>query len=470
MLHALIILLFALLAVHDAAPVEAGASVRGGLAAAGVAVGGPLAVWLAAHARLWRLGRALSRTGDGRLVARARRTVAVARALMGAAYAAAVVGLGWPEAVRAVVGDLIVIDEALIVAPTLLGLCALWWSYFPIERRLGDARILGALDAGDPVAPTPTRWQYVEEQSRRHVLAFAVPLVVLMAWWEATAWAATRWLPPEAGEGDGWWMALFGATQLVGVLGLLWVMPAILTRLWPTVPLGPGPLRDRLEALCRAQGIRVRRLLVWRTMDNMLNGALVGVAPPFRAILLTDTLLERLPIAQVEAVMAHEVAHARRRHLPWLLAVIALSAWGVYLAWTAAVGVPEDRVGLGMAMAASAGGALAVFGLVSRRFERQADAFAAQHLSGARPGAMAGVAVTPEAVGAMASALMAVGRLNGADPSHWSFRHGSILGRVRALHALVGRPADGLAIDRAVRGIKLGIVALGVVVVGVGTR
>src|SRR5690606_31987071 len=65
--------------------------------------------------------------------------------------------------------------------------------------------------------------------------------------------------------------------------------------------------------------VRFREVLLWRTFGGMVNAAVMGMLAPLRYILLSDALLEHLPAEQVEAVMAHEVAHIRKRHLVWLL-------------------------------------------------------------------------------------------------------------------------------------------------------
>ncbi|QKK09010.1 MAG: hypothetical protein HND58_13120 [Planctomycetota bacterium] len=90
--------------------------------------------------------------------------------------------------------------------------------------------------------------------------------------------------------------------QLLGVVALLAFLPLALRLLWDTVPLGPGGLRDGLVAMCGRYRVRVRNILVWRTHGAMINGAVVGLLPRLRYIVLTDALLETLSGAQVEAV------------------------------------------------------------------------------------------------------------------------------------------------------------------------
>jgi hypothetical protein len=118
-------------------------------------------------------------------------------------------------------------------------------------------------------------------------------------------------------------------------------------------------------------------------------------------------------------------------------------------------------------------GGLLIFGWVCRRFERQADTFAVQHLacdpSAAAISTTTGDAtvnpthtdvptepsVTPQAALALCSALELISELNNVDPERPSWRHGSIAWRQRYLMSLIGRPAKRLPIDRLVRQLKV---------------
>jgi Zn-dependent protease with chaperone function len=158
----------------------------------------------------------------------------------------------------------------------------------------------------------------------------------------------------------------------------------------------------------------------------------------------------------VEAVAAHEVAHVRCKHTLWLaMAMLAtvtivggvLGFGGALLPWGLA-----STIGASGATVGSLVAGLLVMGLVSRRFEWQADAFAAKHMTG-RDAAPAGgrpAVITPEAVAAMAGALQTVADLNGIPADRSSFRHGSIAARQRRLRDLIGTRVDRVRIDRQV--------------------
>lgn len=474
MLHLLLIAMMAVVLARDGAP---GIPVHAGLApglVASVTATCTALLMLGQHAAMLVCGRGLDRSGSWRFVAAAEFVMTAARWAALALHAWAVFGLGWLDAVRTGLGgNWIAVDELLAAAPPLVVVVMGWASYYSIDRRLREASLLSALDAGATPPSLPTRLHYVVDQARFQVLLVVVPVGLIASWAEGADRALAR-LPAPWSLTDTWQgSAASATTHLLGVALALVFMPLVIRLLWDTVSLGPGPLRERLDAMCAAQRVRCRDLLVWRTHSGMLNGAVIGLVPRLRYILLTDTLLNALAPVQVEAVMAHELAHARKHHLPWLMAAIVAT---LSLSWTASVwsltwavtklGMEEiaQWLALAIAVASTATLTIAAFGWVSRRFEQQADAFAAQHLSG-RNAATEGrrdVVITADAAIAMASALGLVARLNHIDRRAFSFRHGSIASRQRNIERLVGRPAHALRIDRVVAAVKV-IALLGVV-------
>lgn len=422
----------------------------------------------------------LSRQGRWRHVRMAELAVGLSRIGALIVHVVAVLGLGWLDAVRSWVGgNLILVDEVIAMLPGV-GVIVLGWVWiYPLEKRMREAALVRELDEGGAVHPIPTCAAFVWEQMRHQVLLILAPVTLIALWSEAAEWAIARWLS-EAPWVAGLWGQIFVlAVHLVGVALVLVIMPLVLRILWNTVPLGAGHLRDRLLAMCAAQGVRCRELLVWRTSAGLLNGAVIGVLPVLRYILLTDGLLERLPERQVEAVMAHELAHARRHHLPWLIlslmasvsaAWVALGYLASLLGWipeappsplpdeaSAPVTFDPGAFVAGLIFVLSFGIGMLVFGAVSRCYERQADAFAAQHLSGlTRNGTRdPTLRIQPEAIEAMSGALAAVADLNHIPQERFSFRHGSIAARRRRLEALSGMPAARLPIDRIVVAVKV---------------
>ena len=499
------IAMFATLVLHD--------SVQGmlprGLPAWAVVSGSvaPMAVVaVVVQLVMYAAGKDLDARGSWRAVTLAERTLGFSRVLVVLLHVVNVLFLGLLDLVRGWIGDLIVVDELIVLLPPLLAIAAGWWSFYPIERRLRDATMMRAMDAGKPLYPTPTRWQWLVSNVRHQILLTLVPLTMIMAWTESLNWGLAKLMEQRDGSGRvasvAKWAAthelaslVFSGLQLAGAVTIFALSPLFLRLVWDTVRMGDGELRDRLMGMCRERGVKVRDLLVWRTHGSMINGAVMGLVGPARYILLTDALLDHLPERQVEAVMAHEVGHARLSHVPWLGAtMIATAGAGSVVAGLVAYGLEKFGGGLNPAGASEGvrGGleigfsglslvaVFIVFGLVSRRFEWQADAFAAKHLSrmsplpgsgpaldGAAAVAEAPGTVRTEAVESMAGALESVAMLNHIPRAQRSFRHGSIALRQAKLRAMIGLPIEGLPIDKASRRIKA-IVAIGVAVV-VGT-
>jgi STE24 endopeptidase len=506
----LTIVIVAVVLVRDelgAAPTDAASHAGSGWFVLGLTVLPMLGLALLTHAALAWLGRRIDRTGSWRAVRTADRVLALSRWGLVSWHAAAVLAWGWLDAVRAAVGNVVLLDEAIAVTPALLGLVAGWAAVFPVDRRLREATLFRALEEGSPIHPPLTRGAFVWMQVRHQVLLVLAAAAPLAAWSELTERAISRLVrdsvvvgPQGAtwAERAGFWLQNPAASegvhiglQALGVVAVFAVMPLLLKRLWDTRALEAGELREALAGVCRSHAVSVRDVLVWQTQGSAVNGAVLGLIGRWRYVLLTDALLERLPRTQVLAVMAHEVGHVRHGHMPWLAAALLAAVGGCTVlaevlgpGALAALGLPLPRHAAIGAVAGLAGGLL-VFGWVSRRFEWQADAFAVKHLSrwgglstpaevgevalGAGvPGERPGV-IGDGAVHAVADALDRVARLNHIPPSAGSFRHGSIAERIRRIHSLRGRVGDTLPIDRRVRAIKVvvALVLAGVVVLAV---
>jgi STE24 endopeptidase len=242
--------------------------------------------------------------------------------------------------------------------------------------------------------------------------------------------------------------------------------------------LGAGPVRDDLLAICRAHRVKVGQILLWKTDGSLINAAVMGLVGPLRFVLLTDALIETMPREQVQAVMAHEIGHVRRHHMPWLVAsligmlmlagyavtvpLLLFHWWGVR--WEGAMAEWVH----GAATVVAGVLALLAFGWISRRIERQADTFAVQHLSRLQDDGTGRASrfITPQAVEAMHGALGLIARLNNVDPHRPSWRHGSIAWRQAYLASIIGRGLDAVPIDRLIRRAKLIVAAI--LVLGIG--
>ena len=453
-MHILILILMIGLMAHDASGLALAAEPQGWQM---------LAIVLGTNAILagctaWACARTLRamRRGEGeihRLLRRLDVALATVRYAAVALFLGQLYGLGWLHWVRQSIGDWVLLDELIAAGPGLLTLICGWFFYYPIDQRLRGV-------AGPGTASAGTRLAYVVAQVRMQVLLVLAPLLAVMGWMQLVE----RWVSPNPA-----WRIYEQPLMLAGFTTVFLFAPVMIRYLWDTAPMPDGELRRSLLAMCRGHGVGVRRLLMWRTYGGMINGAVMGVIGPVRYILLTDGLLQRMSRVEIEAVMAHELGHVRRRHMVWLVVCAMAVMYGLesflYGSLDALDRASSGRLfdgapwqsplsfaALGMLIT----GWVMIFGWISRRFERQADTFAVRHLSAKypEPGSPTGC-IDPAAVRIYCQTLMRVAELNQIPLDRRSWRHGSIRWRCDYLQSLVAQPADRCGVDRVVRAICL---------------
>ncbi len=444
------------------------------LSSIGLVLGGILALLVVAALNARLLHHRLAGDRPLRQFDRAARSLRLVQWAAVAIVAMGVLATGFREAVRSYVGDFLIVDEAVTMAPALFAIVAAWWIFHPFEARARDATLIRRLDEGLPVHAPPSRTAWVATQFRTQVLILLVPLGLLAVMGDVleAVLARSTYEPPT-------WAVTAVTASLVIPIAIL--APALVVRLLGARPLPTGEIRTTLESMCDRAGVRVRNILLRPSGGRLVNAAVTGFVGPLRWVLLTDGLLETLRREQVMAVMAHELAHARRRHMPWMgVGLVAMSMVLAEAVDPILFAVRSDRIEAGgvearlvadlwwMDIAATTvvlAGTLVGFGWISRRFERQADAFAAVRMSvDADDRQLETVSV--DGVDAMRSALTAVAGVNGVDLQRFTWRHGSIASRQRHLLGLIHRPIDRLPIDRVVRAIEIASVVAIVLIVG----
>jgi STE24 endopeptidase len=110
----------------------------------------------------------------------------------------------------------------------------------------------------------------------------------------------------------------------------------------------------------------------------------MGFVSRYRYILLSDLLLDTMTDEQIEAVFAHELGHIVHRHMAWLMVCVFVltlfniggGAWATH--WMSDIGLNTEAAQAVVIGTAYLFKFLLLFGFVSRRFERQADVFAAR--------------------------------------------------------------------------------------------
>jgi STE24 endopeptidase len=120
--------------------------------------------------------------------------------------------------------------------------------------------------------------------------------------------------------GTLWW--LYAWIVWVGFTVLItWAWPTLIAPLFNKfTPLSDETLKQRTEALLQRCGFSSRGVFVMDGSRRSVHGNayFTGVGRSKR-IVFFDTLLERLQIAEVEAVLAHELGHFRLNHVRWRL-------------------------------------------------------------------------------------------------------------------------------------------------------
>ncbi|MBE7492667.1 MAG: M48 family metalloprotease [Planctomycetes bacterium] len=319
-------------------------------------------------------------------------------------YLALATYFGWVDYVAQTWG----VPRHLDILPNLLPYLALLAGSWLAQVRLENALH----------GPAWRPWGFVMFQVRANAMTIA-PIVLV----NAAYWAVLAYVPLVKDVREAFLYSEF-VLMLALVLPVFLLMPLVVRAALRTRPLPDGPLRRKLEDFARRHNLRTGGLYVWETGSRHFTTAFViGLVGPLRFVFFTDALLRRFDDNEILAVFAHEMGHVRHRHLWWLLAFIL--SFSVLLLGAEALGAMLASPGAPLALVVGlVVYAYAVFGYVSRRFERQADDYAATHTS---PELMAGV-------------LLKIAQANPAALNRTGWRHFSIRQRVAELALVHHRP------------------------------
>lgn len=96
------------------------------------------------------------------------------------------------------------------------------------------------------------------------------------------------------------------------------VGPAFIQKFWQCLPLETGYYRSKINNLCKRANLRYADILYLPIFGGkMITAGVMGVIKKFRYILVTKTLLSDLESDEIEAVIAHEIGHVKKKHLLW---------------------------------------------------------------------------------------------------------------------------------------------------------
>jgi tetratricopeptide (TPR) repeat protein len=150
---------------------------------------------------------------------------------------------------------------------------------------------------------------------------FRLNLPILFPWMILSLVYDLLALTPWAGPG-GYLNTLQGQLIfLISFLAILMVfMPGFIQHWWGCKPLGHSEKSRQLEEFLHGKGFKYRHLLRWPIFEGkMMTAGIMGILPSYRYILISDSLLDVLSISELKGVLAHEMGHAKYRHLLFYL-------------------------------------------------------------------------------------------------------------------------------------------------------
>ncbi|WP_439608548.1 M48 family metallopeptidase [Hydrogenophaga sp.] len=290
-------------------------------------------------------------------------------------------GLDWlNQALLSALGGGLVQQLALLAAFVVIGgLITLplgWYESFRIEERFGFNKM------------TLSLWLADLFKGALVGALIGLPIAALVLWLMDAA-------------GPAWWLWAWGVWMVFNLLALV-LYPTVIAPLFNKFePLADETLKARVNALMQRCGFAAKGLFV---MDGSkrsahANAYFTGFGAAKRVVFF-DTLLKQLSPEEIDAVLAHELGHYKRRHIlkrivlmfALSLAGFALLGWVSSQAWfysglgvTPSMDTPNDALALLLFMMVVP---LFTFFLsplmaqLSRKHEFEADAYAVEHTSG----------------------------------------------------------------------------------------
>ncbi|MGM9428213.1 M48 family metallopeptidase [Hydrogenophaga sp. MI9] len=271
----------------------------------------------------------------------------------------------------------LVLLGAFALVGALLTLPMGWWATFRLEEKFGFNKMSLGLWLADLVKGGVVG------------AVIGLPIAALVLWLMGAA-------------GPAWWLWAWGAWMAFNLL-LLVLYPTLIAPLFNKFePLPDENLKARVNALMQRCGFAAKGLFV---MDGSkrsahANAYFTGFGAAKRVVFF-DTLLQQLNPPEIDAVLAHELGHYKRRHilqrtvLMFALSLVgfALLGWVSRQAWfytglgvQPSLDAPNDALALLLFMMVVP---LVTYFLspllaqLSRKHEFEADAYACAHTNGA---------------------------------------------------------------------------------------
>jgi STE24 endopeptidase len=177
------------------------------------------------------------------------------------------------------------------LASDLINIPFSWYDSFVIEKKYGFNKMTIRTFVTDHI------------KSWFIVLLVGVPVLGLITWLYYKT-------------GAGFWLYAWGLITLFSVFMNLFYSELIVPLFNKQTPLEPGSLREKIEAIAKKTGFRLRNVYVidGSKRSTKANAYFSGFGPKKR-IVLYDTLIKDLPEEQIVAVLAHEIGHYKKKHV-----------------------------------------------------------------------------------------------------------------------------------------------------------
>jgi len=275
--------------------------------------------------------------------------------------------LGWSDLYT---GTAVIVS--LLLISSVLDLPASLYRSFVLEQRFGFNKMTPLTFASDLLKSTALS------------LVIGVPFVMLILWLMGFA-------------GAYWWLYAWAALTAFSLL-MTWAYPKFIAPLFNKFnPLEEGEVATRIDALLTRAGFNSNGVFVMDGSRRSAHGnAYFTGFGKNKRIVFFDTLLKHLTPAQVEAVLAHELGHFKRKHIvkgmvlsmSMTLAGFAVLAWLMQQAWFYAAFGVQDSTYMALLLFLLVSPAFTFFigplmAWWSRKHEFEADAFAAEQSSSA---------------------------------------------------------------------------------------
>ena len=184
------------------------------------------------------------------------------------------------------------------MATTLLGAPVEYYEDFVIEQKYGFNTMTLKTFVADKLKSLPIG------------IAMSAALYLVLDW-------ALRHLLGDGGvTAAGFVLFLVGAAMFKKVLQ--WTALNVVMPLFNEFkPLDDGPLKSKLESMCRRCGVKIARIEVMdASKRSKHSNAFICGSFGKKRIVLFDTLLKNFTDDEIVSVVAHEIGHGKLHHLP----------------------------------------------------------------------------------------------------------------------------------------------------------